>query len=234
MMMHRIFLIALAIVVLPLSAPLAAQAQSLEGRWDMQIGETVIFRFDITEGDDGEWHGVWSRPESFASDGNSIGRVRGAVEQVESMTGIEFLDMVELSFEDPRPGAIPDIFRFELVSDDAVKMTYVGTDLEPYSLARADEDAVIGNWNPDRIYVRRLPSSTPDNPFRLAPSAQPSLQRQTAPAPPVVEAEAEELVAEEKDAEEQDAAEPAAEEAEAREPEDDEQPRIGADFLNDL
>lgn len=229
-MLHRILILALSLILLPATA----LAQDIEGRWDLRVDGTTIFRFDISEGDGGEWHGIWYRPESFATDGNAFGRIRGGVEEIESMTGIEFLEMVELSFDDPRPGAIPDIFRFQLLDADSVRMTYVGTDLAPYALVRAGADDAMGDWDQQRVYRRPLPGNSEDDDVRVRPIA-PASQRLRAP---VAEAEIEaEVDRGEPPMPPIDEAEEAPEEGVADEDaaeEVEDTPRIGADFLNDL
>ena len=139
---------------MPLFASPALLAQTMEGVWDFRIEGTTIFRFEIEEGEDGEWLGQWQKPESFNTDGTRFANLDGGVRSDASMTGIEFLGHVELSFDDPRPGAVPDIFRFEQTGDDAAQMVYVGTDLEPFTLVRAGESDVIGDWDGSRIYNR--------------------------------------------------------------------------------
>lgn len=181
-------LLALAVLLVPINA--VAQ-DGIEGVWNMRIAGTTIFRFEIEEEED-EWRGTWHKPASFRTNGDAFSRLSGGVESQESMTGIEFLGNIELSFDDPRPGAVPDIFRFELVDEDNATMTYVGTDLAPYSLMRAEEGSEIGDWNPDRVYVRRGPGEE---------SAEFAIN----PGP----------------------ADSAADDAE----EEDDRPRIGADFL---
>ncbi len=161
------------IVVLAFLIPASAAAQDLEGTWDFRVADTTIFRFEIVEDDDGAWEGTWSRPDSFASDGNLFARLKGPVERVDSMAGYEFLGDVELSFADNRPGAVPDIFRFRMVDADNVSMTYVGTELEPYDLVRAGEDDPIGDWDEAAIYRRALPEAAADGDIRvrIAPPA---------------------------------------------------------------
>jgi hypothetical protein len=173
-------LLALCALLLPMSA----HAQSIEGHWDLRIENTTVFRFDITEGQDGEWLGQWHRPERFNSDGNAFYNMRGGVKSTASMTGILFLNMVELAFDDPRPGAIPDIFRFRLLGPDSAEMTYVGTGLAPYALVRAAADAPIGDWDATRRLSRavsgpaaapdRAPEPVPGPVAEPAPSASPS------------------------------------------------------------
>jgi hypothetical protein len=157
-MVARILLILALLLPLPAAAQ-APEDQTLEGSWALEIEGTTIFRFDIEPAaKEGEWLGIWSRPKSFASDGNRFAKLTGPPEQVKSMAGIEFDDQVELSFNDPRPGAIPDIFRFRLMGADAVEMLYVGTDLAPYTLERVAPGARLGPWDADEVYARAVPA----------------------------------------------------------------------------
>lgn len=153
----------LLILALLLSAPAAAKdgPSSLEGSWALEISGTVIFRFDLEkDADSGEWHGNWSRPESFASDGNHFAQIKMPATVKTSMTGIEDGDEVEVSFNDTRPGAIPDIFRFQLIDPDAAEMTYVGTGLAPYAMQRVAADTPLGPFEDGAVYARRLPRAS--------------------------------------------------------------------------
>jgi hypothetical protein len=157
-MVARILLILTLLLPLPAAAQ-APEGQTLEGSWTLEIEGTTIFRFDIEPAaEEGEWRATWSRPSSFASDGNRFARLTGPPEQVKSMAGIQVDDEVELSFNDPRPGAIPDIFRFRLMGADAVEMLYVGTDLAPYTLERVAPGARLGPWDADEVYARPVPA----------------------------------------------------------------------------
>jgi hypothetical protein len=164
----------LLILALLLPFPAAAQApagKTLEGSWVMEIGGTAIFRFDIAPAaKKGEWRGTWNRPSSLASDGNRFAKLTGPPEQVKSMAGIVVDDQVELSFNDPRPGAIPDIFRFRLMSADTVEMVYVGTDLAPYTLKRVAPGAKVGPWDASKVYARPVPAKADEAPAKPAES----------------------------------------------------------------
>ena len=150
-------------LLLPL--PAAAQDQTLEGSWALEVEGTTIFRFDIAPAaKEGEWRAVWSRPSSFASDGNRFAKLTAPPVQVKSMAGIEDGEQVELSFNDPRPGAIPDIFRFRLTGPDAAEMIYVGTNLPPYTLERVAPGTRLGPWDPAKVYARAVPSEPEEAP----------------------------------------------------------------------
>ncbi len=149
-----------ALLAVSALAPAHAQdtpGQSIVGTWDFRVDGTTIFRFEIEQAGDGEWLGEWQRPEVFNTDGNNFANLGGGIKSSPSMTGIEFLGKVELSFDDPRPGAVPDIFQFDLTGEDTVSMLYVGTELAPYQLVRAKEGDVIGDWDGGRIYRRNRP-----------------------------------------------------------------------------
>ncbi len=200
-MILRRLLLAIVAVLLPLAAhaqsPAAtspeavspAAGQQLAGAWDLRLDATTVFRFEIEQAADGEWRGRWLRPETFNSDGNAFYNIRGGVKNTSSMTGIAVGDAVELGFDDPRPGAIPDIFRFRQTGPDSAEMIYVGTPLAPYAMVRAAEGERMGPWDAARIYSRvvaqarpsgRLERVTPGIDFELAgqslarPAAQPA------------------------------------------------------------
>lgn len=123
----------------------------------MRIDGTTIFRFEIIPVAGGGWRGRWSRPESFNSNGNAFANLRGGVKATDSVTGNAIFELVELSFDDPRPGAVPDIFRFRQTGPDTAEMLYVGTQLAPYRLTRATADDPLGTWDEGLIYRRPPP-----------------------------------------------------------------------------
>lgn len=138
-----------------------APPAALAGNWDLRIDGTTIFRFAIERTASGGWQGRWQRPDSFNSNGNAFANLRGGVKASASMAGNAVFELVELAFDDPRPGAVPDIFRFRLIGPDAVDMTYVGTQLPPFRLVRAGADDPLGNWDSTRIYRRPAPGARP-------------------------------------------------------------------------
>lgn len=151
-----------------------AAAEPLEGAWALEIGGKAIFRFDLSRDDAGKWHGTWRKPTSFASDGNNFSHLKGPVKEVPSMTVLETPDGIEVSFDDPRPGAVPDIFDFKPIDPDAIEMTYVGTRLAPYTLERVKPDAPLGPWDEDATYSREAPPvEAPAEPATEAPADQP-------------------------------------------------------------
>lgn len=169
----------------PVAAAPAAQS-SLEGRWDLRWDGVGIFRFELRRNAAGEWSGTWSRPNRFNTDGNVFGNMGGGLKTTPSMTGILFAEAVELSFDDPRPGAVPDIFRFRQIDANTAEMTYVGTDLAPYRMVRTGPSDGFGNWPEGGVYRRPVPSqqagiSAPASARPTAPSV-----RAAAPGPATI------------------------------------------------
>jgi hypothetical protein len=187
LMLARLLLLVLFALLLP-SGAMAQDAppEEIAGEWDLRIDGATIFRFAIEPAGDGAWQGRWSRPQVFNSDGNAFYNIRAGVRTTASMTGLAVGDAVELAFEDPRPGAIPDIFRFRLTGPDSVEMVYVGTGLAPYVLVRAAQGERLGAWDAARTYRRVLPGVIEVAPVPPAlPAAAPARAAPSAPAPPV-------------------------------------------------
>jgi hypothetical protein len=174
--------------VLALLAAAPATADSLEGSWALEVGGTPIFRFDLAKDKDGKWRGTWIKPSSFASDGNNFAHLKGPPKTVPSMTALEIPDGLEISFNDPRPGAIPDIFDFKPIDQDAVEMKYVGTDLAPYTLERVKAQAPVGPWDTDKTYALRAAAGASASPAdNISYNAQPQPLPQSASEPPAAE-----------------------------------------------
>ena len=184
----------LSLLALLLAAP--AAADTLEGSWALEVAGTPIFRFDLAKDQDGKWRATWSKPSSFASDGNNFSHVKGPPKAVPSMTALEIPDGLEISFNDPRPGAIPDIFDFKPIDQDAVEMKYVGTDLAPYTLERVKAQATLGPWDGGKTYSLRsadtgaspLPANNISYTAQPEPklAAEPPAAEQPAAEPPPV------------------------------------------------
>ena len=172
------FAIALLALLLPVPAVAQDEANSLAGSWALELGGAAIFRFDLEEvaGKNGEWRGTWSRPSRFASDGDNFAQLQLPARQVRSMAGLEFDGMVEISFPDPRPEAIPDIFRFRVIDSDAVEMTYVGTGLAPYLLQRVAADTPLGPFREGATYSRPVPK-------HAEPESEPEPEPEPEPTP---------------------------------------------------
>jgi hypothetical protein len=171
-------MLARLIFLLALLLPTPALADPLEGSWALAIGGTPIFRFDLAKDSQGKWHGTWSKPSSFASDGNNFSRLNGPAKKVASATALETPDGIELAFNDPRPGAVPDIFDFKPIDPDAIELVYVGTGLAPYTLERVKPGAPLGPWDAEATYSREA------SPAQVAAAHEPAAQDVRADPPP--------------------------------------------------
>ena len=168
-------MVARLLLFLALLLPAPAAAEPLAGSWALEVGGAEIFRFDIARDGDGKWHGTWSKPSSFASDGNNFSHLTGPAKSVPSMTALETPDGIELSFDDPRPGAVPDIFDFKPIDSDAVEMIYVGTKLAPYTLERVKPGTPLGPWDASATYSREAPPQQAEAAPEKAPEPPPAV-----------------------------------------------------------
>lgn len=173
-MIRRLLPVLLLLLLLPV--PAAAQ-ETLAGSWALRLDGSIIFRFDLKATAEG-WRGAWSRPRSFATDGDRFSSINGPTVWVDSSEGRKIGEWAEVTFPDERPGAVPDVFRFHLIAPGKVEMIYVGTGLAPYVLERVEPDSILGPWEPGKVYsrpgVKPLPAT--------APAA-----RRPAPPPPEVQ-----------------------------------------------
>lgn len=146
-MLHRLLIALLLLVATP------ALAADPAGSWAFRAGGATLFRFELRHAPAG-WQGVWVRPQDFESDGDTFSKVRGPVVRRQAIAARETDGAVELTFDDPRPNATPDIFRFRLLDADRVEARYIGSGFDPLLLVRDLVDAPLGPWRPDRDYVR--------------------------------------------------------------------------------
>ncbi|MEO8374838.1 MAG: hypothetical protein ABI471_06410 [Sphingomonas bacterium] len=153
-------LIALLLLATPfLLVGTPAMAAEPAGRWAFRAGDKTLFQFELHRTAKG-WTGIWVRPAHFASDGDSFSNVTGPAIQRSTISARELDDVVELSFDDPRPGATPDIFRIHAIDADHAEALYVGAHMEPFALVREANGARIGPWDPERSYVRQIDRPT--------------------------------------------------------------------------
>lgn len=173
-----------ALAAQPAASPAAtAQAGSLEGSWALRLDGAILFRFDL-ERDGANWRGAWTRPRSFASDGDRFSHPVGAMTLV-SAKGGAIGEWAELTFADDRPGAVPDVFRFHLLGRDRAEMIYAGTGLAPYTLERVAKDALLGPFEEGKIYRRPGMAAVATRPAPApsrGPAAEPEAEVQGPPA----------------------------------------------------
>lgn len=140
----------------------AAPAPDLTGSWDLAAGGATIFRLEIAAAPDGA-SVTWIRPNTFDSDGDSFSDVSGPVvsrraREIRSVNGD-----LEATFDDPRPGATPDVLHLHRVDAGHIDMSYkgLGTSGEPFHFARSKpHPSALGPWDSKRRYALTLVRKT--------------------------------------------------------------------------
>ena len=165
-MAHRLLfalLLALPVPALAQPAPPAPPAQSrlpitiagsfLEGSWGLRLDGSIVMRFDLKRQGDG-WAGAWVRPTSFRTDsgGRRFGNIVMPSVERQADSGKAIGDWAEITFNDPRPGEEPDVFRLHLLSADRAELLYVGTGMAPYVLERVAAGALLGPFEEGLVY----------------------------------------------------------------------------------
>ena len=176
----------LYLLLLLLPVPAAAQQPTfastfLEGSWGLRVGGSIIMRFDLELTAEG-WTGAWTKPTSFASDGQRFGNIEMPAVERKADSGRAIGDWAEITFDDPRPEEEDDQFRFHLIGADRVEMLYVGTGLPPFTLERVAAGALLGPFEEGKVYGG--PSSTA-RPAAAPPVTQPPPAPQPVAPPPV-------------------------------------------------
>ena len=163
----------------PSRLPVTIAGSFLEGAWALRLDGAIIMRFDLKREGDG-WTGAWVKPKSFRTDrgGHRFGEIVMPSVARLADSGKAIGDWAEITFDDPRPGAVPDVFRFHLLSADRAEVIYVGTGMAPYTLERVAPGAILGPFEEGGVYDERS-----DNP-RIAASPPPAaVPRPTRVAP---------------------------------------------------
>lgn len=126
----------------------------LTGSWDLRASDETIFRLKIGTARTGPT-AVWERPRHFETDGESFSRLRGPVIHRQARSVRTVNGDLELSFDNPAPGASPDIFGLHCVAADHIDVTYQGAGFEPLRFVRAQVGiSSLGPWDTGRTYVR--------------------------------------------------------------------------------
>jgi hypothetical protein len=143
-----------------LTALSISPTQCAIGTWDLKASDQVIFRFEISTTST-DTKAMWERPENFDMDGESFSSISGTtVRRLAHSVKIVGGD-VELNFDDPTPGATPDIFRLHCVGLDHLKVAYQGTGFERFDFVREHaKQPPLGPWDEKRNYVRNIIRST--------------------------------------------------------------------------
>jgi len=162
--------------------PVTIAGSFLEGSWALRLDGAIVMRFDLKRQGDG-WTGAWVKPKSFRTDrgGHRFGEIVMPSVARLADSGKAIGDWAEITFDDPRPGAVPDVFRFHLLSADRAEVIYVGTGMAPYTLERVAAGAILGPFEEGGVYDERSdnprlaespPTAAVPRPERVAPTPQ--------------------------------------------------------------
>jgi hypothetical protein len=156
-------------MILPilLAAASAALPPCTTGTWAMKAGDRTIFRIEIGTASTGP-SATWVRPEQFDTDGETFARITGPTVRRPARSIKSVDGGVELSFDDPAPGATPDIVDLRCAGTGHLAATYQGTSFEPFDLvdAKAERATPLGPWAAGRTYTRVI--TRPTNPEMTA------------------------------------------------------------------
>lgn len=147
----------LAVLLLFLAAP--ATAADPAGRWALRAGDTTLMLFEVVRTPAG-WTGAWQRPAQLESDSDSFSRVTGPVIRRIARSAREVPGGIELTFDDPAPGATPDIFVLRARDGTTADLGYAAFGNEPATLVREVSAGAFGKWDASRTYVRTVDRPT--------------------------------------------------------------------------
>ena len=136
-----------------------ALAADPQGTWALRAGDTDLMRFKVVRTADG-WTGEWQRPAHFESDGEGFTGLSGPVVTRTATSAREVPGGVELTFDDPAPGAIPDVFVIKARNASIADVGYNAFGGEPAALFRATLGKPLGGWRKDRTYTRTVDRPT--------------------------------------------------------------------------
>jgi len=145
------------VIALILAAP--AFAADPAGRWALRANGTTLMLFQVDRASTG-WKAVWQSPEQADIEDGNFSHVSGPVIRRVSRAVREVANGLELTFDDPAPGATPDVFILHARDAKTAEVSSVGLGPEPVSLDRALATEALGNWDPNRTYVRGMERPT--------------------------------------------------------------------------
>jgi hypothetical protein len=137
-----------------LAAASVAVMPCATGTWALKASDQTIFRFVIST-TPLSTTAMWERPEHLETDGESFSRVKGPMVRRSSRSVKLVNGDIELTFDDPAPGASPDVFQLHCVDNGRLDATFQGTGFEPFNLVKVSANGpLLGPWEAGRSYVR--------------------------------------------------------------------------------
>lgn len=144
--------------------PIPAFAASASGVWVVRAGDIALFQFEVSHTPTG-WTGIWSRPSHFNTDGETFSEIKGPVVRRIARSARVIGEAVELTFDDPRPNATPDVFLIRASDANHAEARFAETAIS-LVLVREATGATLGGWDAGRTYVQAI--ERPTNPEMTA------------------------------------------------------------------
>ncbi len=152
------FRLAMALLAFAFSG--SAQAAEPSGIWALKAEGTTLYRFEISKTASG-WNAIWVRPTAMRTDGYTIFDIHGPVIRRTASKVAASGDALELTFDDPQPGGMPDVFRIHVTDDTHATEEYLALNSESFDLVREPADTTLGDWDAQKIYT--VPIDRPTN-----------------------------------------------------------------------
>ena len=152
-------------LILGLALFLEARASAADpaGLWAFRAGNVTLFQLALRHEVAG-WSGTWIRPTGFEIDGDVFTNVTGPTIRRSAISARANPDgSVELVFDDPRPGAIPDAFRVRALDSGRAEAHYNGARMGALLLVRETAKAPIGGWDRKLTYRYVTDADLPSN-----------------------------------------------------------------------
>ncbi len=154
-MMIRAMVLACALAV---SVP--ASAADLSGTWALKSAGTTLYRFEIAKTAQG-WSGTWERPQTMQTNGETFDHLTGPVVRRVASKIVAENDGLALTFDDPRPGSIDDVFHIQVIDATHAEVSFptlaaFGMPADPEILVRDSSSAPLGGWDVDASYPAPL------------------------------------------------------------------------------
>ncbi len=137
-----------------------AVAADLAGTWAVKSGATTLYRFEVSHTAEG-WSAIWERPQSMRTNGETFDRIAGPVIRRVASKVVADGDALDLTFDDPTPGNVADVFRIQTIDDTHAEASYpsleaFGLHVDPEILVRESSQAPLGGWDTDTAYAAPL------------------------------------------------------------------------------
>jgi len=145
------------ILMLALSLAAPTMAADPAGIWAFRIGNMTLFKIALRHrGPD--WSATWFRSSDLDVDADGKLKTGGPIIKRAATEARANPDgTVEVSFDDPRPGATPDVFRIRLIDTRRAEAYYNGGRMGAILLARATVKTRIDAFGRPRRFTYAAP-----------------------------------------------------------------------------